>query len=58
MITRTLELPESVERCIQLACTAYHLTGAEFIRAAIDVALACSADEEPVLARAFELAAV
>lgn len=56
MITRTLELPEDVERRIQLASAAYHLSGSEFIRAAIDAALACSAAEQPVLAKAFELA--
>jgi hypothetical protein len=55
MITRTIELPEQTERRIQLASAAYGLSGTEFIRAAVDAALACSAEEVPVLARAFEL---
>jgi hypothetical protein len=58
MITRTLKLPEGVERRIQLASAAYQLSGTDFIRAAIDAALACSAEDQPVLAKAFELATV
>lgn len=58
MITRSIELSEETERRIQLASAAYRLSGTEFIRAAIDAALACSAEEVPVIARAFELATV
>jgi hypothetical protein len=56
MITRQLELPEQTERKLQLASAAYRMSGDEFIKAAINAALACSAEEIPVLGRAFELA--
>ena len=58
MITRTIELPEGVERRVQFASAAYSMSATEFIRAAIDAALACSAEEIPALSMAFELAAV
>lgn len=56
MITRTLDLPEDVERRIQLASAAYAMSATEFIRAAIKAALTCSAHEVPAIGRAFELA--
>jgi hypothetical protein len=55
MITRQLELPERVERQIQLASAAYRMTGTDFIYAAIHVALDCSAEEIPAIAKAFAL---
>lgn len=58
MITHTLELPEATERMIQLASAAYRMSATGFIRAAIDAALACSAEEIPAIAKAFELATV
>lgn len=58
MITRTIELADATEQRIQLASAAYRMTGTEFVYAAIQAALACSAEEVPAVARAFELAAV
>lgn len=58
MITRTLELTEEMERRIQLASTAYHISSSTFIVAAISAALTCSAEEVPAIAKAFELTAV
>jgi hypothetical protein len=55
MITRQLELPEHVERKLQFASAAFSMMPDEFILAAISCALTCSAEEVPVLARAFEL---
>jgi len=56
MITRTLEIPEDTEQRIQLASTAYHVSGHDFILSAINAALTCSAEEVPAIAKAFELA--
>ncbi len=55
MITRTLELPEDTERKLQLASAAYRMSATDFIKAAISCALACSAQEVPAVAKAFEL---
>lgn len=57
MITRTLELPDSIESRVQLASAAYRMSANEFIKSAISAALACSAQEVPAIAKAFELSA-
>ena len=58
MITYQLDLPENIDQRIQLASAAYRMSGTEFIRAAIQAALTCSAEEIPALGKAFELAGV
>ena len=55
MIHRKLELPETIEQRVQIASAVYGMSGTEFIRAAIDAALACTAEDIPAVRHAFEL---
>jgi hypothetical protein len=56
MVIRPLEVPEDTERKLQLASAAYRMSCHDFVLAAINTALACSAAEVPAIAEAFKLA--